>query len=75
MNTSLKHVEEQALSLSIEERARLAEVMLESLSTPLEEIENLWSCEFKQRVAAYDRGVMPMYPADDVFFEATRTGK
>ena len=75
MNTSLKQVEEQALSLNPEERAKLAEVMLESLSLPLAEIEEAWAQEIEQRVAAYDRGDIPSYAAEDVFAEAKRIGK
>ncbi|MDT8428130.1 MAG: addiction module protein [Pseudomonadales bacterium] len=75
MNTSLKQVEEQALSLNPEERAKLAEVMLESLSSPLAEIEEAWAQEIEQRVAAYDRGEIPVYAAEDVFAEAKRIGK
>ena len=75
MNTSLKQVEEQALSLNPEDRAKLAEVMLESLSLPLAEIEDAWAREIEQRVAAYDRGEIPSYAAEDVFAEAKRIGK
>jgi putative addiction module component (TIGR02574 family) len=75
MNTSLKQVEEQALSLNPEERAKLAEVMLESLSMPLAEIEEAWSQEIEQRVTAYDRGDIPSYAAEDVFAQAKRIGK
>ncbi|MDT8397715.1 MAG: addiction module protein [Pseudomonadales bacterium] len=75
MNTLLKQVEEQALSLSAEERARLAEVMLESLSAPLAGIEEGWAKEVEQRVAAYDRGDIPTCPAEEVFAEAKRTSK
>ncbi|MEI7949491.1 MAG: addiction module protein [Gammaproteobacteria bacterium] len=75
MNTSLKQVEEQDLSLNPEERAKLAEVMLESLSLPLAEIEEAWAQEIEQRVAAYDRGDIPSYAAEDVFVEAKRISK
>ena len=75
MQTSLKNLEEQALSLNPEERAKLAEVMLESLSAPLAEVESAWSLEIEQRVAAYDRGDIASYPAEDVFAEAMRIGK
>ena len=75
MNTSLKQIEEQALSLNPEERAKLAEVMLESLNLPLAEIEEAWAQEIEQRVAAYDRGEIPAYAAEDVFAEAKRIGK
>jgi putative addiction module component (TIGR02574 family) len=75
MNTSLTQVEAQALSLNPEERAKLAELMLESLSKPLADIEAAWAEEIDQRVAAYDRGEIPSYPAQDVFAEAKRIGK
>ena len=75
MMTSLKQVEEQALSLVPEERAKLAEVILESLSTPLAEIEDAWAQEIERRVAAYDRGDIPSYAAEDVFAEAERLGR
>ncbi len=75
MNTSLKQVEEQALSLSPEERAKLVEVMLESLAAPLADIEEAWAQEIEQRIAAYDRGDIPAYPAEDVFAEAKRISK
>lgn len=75
MHSSLKQVEEQALSLNPEKRAKLAEVMLESLSEPLAEIEEAWAQEIKQRVAAYDRGDIPSYPAEGVFAEAKRISK
>jgi len=75
MNTSLKQVEEQALNLSSDERARLAQVMLESLSTPLAEVEEAWAREVELRVAAYDRGDVPSYHSEDVFAEAKQVGK
>jgi putative addiction module component (TIGR02574 family) len=75
MNTSLKQVAKQALSLRPEERAKLAEVMFGSLSEPLADIEEAWIQEIAQRVAAYDRGDIPLYPAEDVFAEAKRISK
>lgn len=75
MNTSLKQIEEQALSLSAEERARLAEVMLESLAEPLADVEQAWAEEIEKRVAAYDRGEILSYAAEDVFAEAKQLSK
>ena len=45
MSSSLHQIEEQAWSLSAEDRAKLAEFMLESLHTSIEEIEAAWSEE------------------------------
>jgi putative addiction module component (TIGR02574 family) len=73
MSASLKQIEEQARALTAEERAKLAESMLESLHSPLAEIEAAWAVEIERRVAAFDRGEIPAYPAEDVFAEARRT--
>jgi len=75
MSASLKQIEEQARALNAEERARLAESMLESLHSPLADIEAAWAQEIEQRVAAFDRGEIPAYPAEDVFAEARRMSR
>ena len=75
MGSSLKQIEEQALGLSAEERARLAETMLESLNAPIAEVAEAWAHEIEQRVAAYDRGDVQTHDAEDVFAEAKRLGK
>lgn len=75
MGSSLKQIEEQALGLNAEERAKLAEAMLASLSAPIAEIEEAWAREIEQRVAAYDRGDIAAHAAEDVFAEAKRLGK
>lgn len=73
MVISLKELERQARSLGAEERAKLAEALLESLHFPLPEIESAWAQEIEDRVAAFDRGEMRDYAAEDVFAEARRT--
>jgi putative addiction module component (TIGR02574 family) len=75
MSASLKQIEEQARALSADERAKLAESMLESLQKPLSDIETAWAEEIERRVAAFDRGEMPSYPAEDVFAEARRISR
>lgn len=75
MSASVKKIEEQARALTVEERAKLAESMLESLHSPLAEIEAAWVEEIEQRVAAFDRGEIPAYPAEDVFAEARRISR
>ena len=69
MSASLKQIEEQARALSAEERAKLAESMLESLHAPVSEVEAAWAEEIERRVAAFDRGEIPSYPAEGVFKE------
>jgi putative addiction module component (TIGR02574 family) len=72
MQTSLKELETQALGLSAEERAKLAETMLASLSTPINEIEDAWAQEIEQRVEAFDRGEIQSFAAEEVFADAKR---
>ena len=75
MSTSLKKIEELAKALSAEERAKLAEAMLESLHAPVSKIETAWAEEIERRVAAFDRGEIPAYAAEDVFAEARRLSR
>jgi putative addiction module component (TIGR02574 family) len=75
MSASLKKIEEQAKALSAEDRAKLAEAMLESLRAPVSEVEAAWADEIERRVAAFDRGEIPTYAAEDVFAEARRLSR
>jgi putative addiction module component (TIGR02574 family) len=75
MSTSLKRIEEQARALSAEDRAKLAESLLESLQLPLSEIEKAWAEEIEQRIAAFERGEISAYPAEDVFADARRLSR
>ncbi len=71
MSALLVELEQQARTLSPDERAHLAKVLLESLhDTSLSEIENEWQREIERRVAAYERGEVQSYSAEDVFSEA-----
>ena len=76
MVASLKEIEQQARALAPEERAKLAEVLLESLQTPpLSDIEAEWAREIEDRIAAFDRGETTTYAAEDVFAEARRLSR
>jgi putative addiction module component (TIGR02574 family) len=76
MSDTLKDLEAQARSLSPEERAKLAEILLESLrDAPLTEIEQAWEREIEERAAAYDRGELPTFSAESVFAEARRLAR
>ena len=66
----LNQIEEQARSLSAEERVRLTESMLESLHISIEEVELAWSEEIAERIKAFDKGETPAYTAEQVFGEA-----
>ncbi len=76
MSTLLTTLEQQARTLAPDERARLAEVLLESLNdTPLPEVEAEWQREIEKRVSAYDRGETQVYLAEEVFAAARRLNK
>jgi putative addiction module component (TIGR02574 family) len=75
MTASLEELEEQAKDLPAEERARLVEVLLESLHAPDSEIETDWAREIEQRIAAFDRGEAQTHAAEDVFAEARRLSR
>jgi putative addiction module component (TIGR02574 family) len=76
MSTTLKELEHQARSLSPEDRAQLADVLLESLrDAPIAEIEAAWDLEIEKRLAAYDRGDLATFSAEDVFAEARRLAR
>ena len=49
MATSFKEIEQQAQALAAEDRAKLAETLLESLQAPLSEIEMAWAQEIEER--------------------------
>ena len=73
---TLKELEVQARALTPEERAKLAETLLESLrDAPIAEIEAAWEREIEARAAAYDRGELETISAEDVFAEARRLAR
>ena len=74
ISEQLPKLEQQARALCLKDRARLAELLLESLqASPLSEVEAAWTREVEERVAAYDRGDIQGLPAKDVFAEAMRS--
>lgn len=63
----LKAITELALKLPIEERAKLARELLESLeSPPSSEVEGLWLEEAARRAEQIDSGAVPLVPSDEV---------
>ncbi len=64
---------EQARGLAPGERSRLVDLLIETLhESPLAEVEAAWTLEVERRVAAYDRGEVETFSAEDVFAEARR---
>jgi putative addiction module component (TIGR02574 family) len=73
MSTSLFEIEQQALLLPPDDRAKLAEFLLESLREEIStEIEQEWEREIARRVSAFEAGEVFTIPAQDVFAEAKR---
>jgi len=69
----VKELAERGRALTPEDRDRLVDLLLESLhEAPLAEIEAAWEQEIERRVAAFERGEVKTYPAEDVFAEARR---
>jgi putative addiction module component (TIGR02574 family) len=67
------NVESQVRQLSPPDRARLAELLLESLaevSSP--SVEAAWDAEIRTRIAEFERGDLEFIPAEDVFARARK---
>jgi putative addiction module component (TIGR02574 family) len=76
MSTMLKEIEKQLRALDAADRARLVELLLDTLrETSLGEVEEAWDKEIERRVSAYERGEMQTFSAEDVFAEARRLAR
>ena len=71
MSESLHTIEAAALELSPEDRAQLAQRLLDSLPRD-QGVEAAWDEEIKRRVAELEAGTMATVPASEVFAEARR---
>ena len=70
MSRSYEEVQEEALELSVEERSRLAEDLLDSLLTEEERaIEQEWLEVAERRREEVDAGTATLIPAEDVIRE------
>ena len=64
---------EKARSLGPAERSQLVDLLLETLhDSPFADVEAAWDKEVERRVAAYHRGEIETFAAEDVFAEARR---
>lgn len=67
MSHTLTTVLESAMSLSDDDRARLAEALWASLeSDPSSLLSEAWQAEIKRRSAEYDAGLVQAVPWDEV---------
>jgi putative addiction module component (TIGR02574 family) len=58
---------EEVVSLPVEERARLAERVLQSLNAPDAEMDALWAAEAQRRLADVRSGKVETVPGELVF--------
>ena len=69
-------LEKVARTLSAKERARLVEVLLESLQdTPAAEVATAWNREIEARLDAYERGELQSFTAESVCAQARLLGR
>lgn len=68
MAATVEQIEAEALSLPIEDRARLAEHLIASLDADAE-TEKAWDKEIERRVQALDSLAVTGVPASEVFAE------
>ena len=64
---NIQSIEQEVLHLPVEERARLAEILLSSLDELSDqEIEKLWLLEAQRRAAEIDNGTVQLISAEEM---------
>ena len=69
MSTQLEAVEAQALNLSVEERAKLADRLITSLFED-HKIEDAWAAEVERRIEEIESGRAKLIPVSDAISRA-----
>ena len=73
MSTLLDELSKKAQTLTIEERAQLAQELLESVERDADpDVQAAWQVEIASRIAKYERGQAKLIPAEEVFAAARR---
>ena len=73
MSELLAELAKKAQELSPEERAQLAQELLESVDQEAgPDVQAAWETEIAGRIASYERGEAKLVSAEDVFEEARR---
>ena len=76
MSSLLDELSKKAKELALEERAQLAQELLESVDQEADpEVRAAWENEIASRIAKYERGEAKLIPAADVFEAARRLTK
>lgn len=74
MSNQVDVLEAEAMKLSLEERARLADRLIASLSDDAE-IEEAWALEVERRIAEIEAGRAPVVPAAEAIARAREAVK
>ena len=73
MSALLDELSKKAQSLTVEERAQLAQELLESVERDADpDIQAAWEAEIADRIAKYGGGEAKLIPAEEVFAAARR---
>lgn len=73
MSTLLDELSKKAQTLAVEERAQLAQELLESVERDADpDVQAAWEAEIANRIAKYERGEAKLIPAEEVFAAARR---
>jgi putative addiction module component (TIGR02574 family) len=73
MSALLDELSKKAKELALEERAQLAQELLESVEQEVDpEVQAAWESEIASRIAKYERGEAKLIPAAEVFEAARR---
>lgn len=73
MSALLDELSKKAKELALEERAQLAQELMESVDQESDpEVEAAWEAEITSRIARYERGEAKLIPASEVFKAARR---
>ena len=73
MSDLVIELSQKAQTLRPEERARLAELLLDSIhQTTDQTVEDAWDAELQNRIDEVDRGVATLISAEEVFAQVRR---
>ncbi len=76
MSALLVELSRKAQTLTVEERAQLAQELLESVERDADpEVQVAWETEIASRISRYERGEAELIPAEEVFAAARRLTK
>ncbi len=76
MSALLVELSRKAQTLTVEERAQLAQELLESVERDSDpEVQVAWEAEIASRISRYERGEAELIPAEEVFAAARRLTK